>query len=338
MKTVTRLGGPGFAAGVAAYLLWGLFPLYWPLLEPAAAVEILAHRIVWSLVVRRRRARARRRLPLGATLGRRRALLLAVAAVLITRQLGHVHLRRQQRARGRDLARLLHQPAGDRRARRARARRAAAAGAVGGGRASAPSRSSCSTVDYGRPPWIALALAVLLRRLRAGEEAGGRRRGAEPRVRDGVLLAARRWPTCCGSAASGDGHVHDRGRRAHARCSASGGVVTAVPLMLFGAAAIRVPLTHARPAAVPRADPAVRDRRVRRRRGDAASRLAGFALVWVALIVFTADALRGGRERALVGTVGPGEQGEDGRGATEQQGADHVVEDIDHVPTVARVP
>ncbi len=41
----------GFAAGVAAYLLWGLFPLYWPLLEPSTPVEILAHRVVWSLVV-----------------------------------------------------------------------------------------------------------------------------------------------------------------------------------------------------------------------------------------------------------------------------------------------
>ena len=30
--------------------MWGLFPLYWPLLEPAGAVEILAHRIAWSLV------------------------------------------------------------------------------------------------------------------------------------------------------------------------------------------------------------------------------------------------------------------------------------------------
>ena len=30
--------------------LWGLFPLYWTLLEPAGAVEILAHRICWSLV------------------------------------------------------------------------------------------------------------------------------------------------------------------------------------------------------------------------------------------------------------------------------------------------
>ncbi len=41
----------GVLLGVAAYLIWGLFPLYWPLLEPAGAGEILAHRMVWSLVV-----------------------------------------------------------------------------------------------------------------------------------------------------------------------------------------------------------------------------------------------------------------------------------------------
>jgi chloramphenicol-sensitive protein RarD len=40
----------GIWYGVAAYLLWGLFPLYWTLLEPAGALEILGHRIVWSLV------------------------------------------------------------------------------------------------------------------------------------------------------------------------------------------------------------------------------------------------------------------------------------------------
>lgn len=39
----------GLAYGVAAYLLWGLFPLYWPLLKPASAIEILAHRMLWSL-------------------------------------------------------------------------------------------------------------------------------------------------------------------------------------------------------------------------------------------------------------------------------------------------
>ncbi|MBC3185249.1 EamA family transporter RarD [Corynebacterium sp. zg-331] len=34
--------------GVLAYLLWGLFPAFFPLLKPAGAVEILAHRIVWA--------------------------------------------------------------------------------------------------------------------------------------------------------------------------------------------------------------------------------------------------------------------------------------------------
>jgi chloramphenicol-sensitive protein RarD len=37
--------------GATAYLLWGLFPLFFPLLEPAGALEILAHRMVWSLLV-----------------------------------------------------------------------------------------------------------------------------------------------------------------------------------------------------------------------------------------------------------------------------------------------
>jgi chloramphenicol-sensitive protein RarD len=32
-------------------VIWGFFPLYWPLLRPAFAIEILAHRIVWSLLV-----------------------------------------------------------------------------------------------------------------------------------------------------------------------------------------------------------------------------------------------------------------------------------------------
>ncbi len=44
-------GRRGLLFGAAAYVMWGLFPLYWPLLRPAGALEILAHRIVWSLVV-----------------------------------------------------------------------------------------------------------------------------------------------------------------------------------------------------------------------------------------------------------------------------------------------
>ncbi len=40
----------GLIFGLSAYILWGLFPLYWPLLKPASAYEIVAHRAVWTLV------------------------------------------------------------------------------------------------------------------------------------------------------------------------------------------------------------------------------------------------------------------------------------------------
>jgi len=40
----------GILAGIGAYTLWGLFPIYWRLLEQDPAIEILAHRMVWSLV------------------------------------------------------------------------------------------------------------------------------------------------------------------------------------------------------------------------------------------------------------------------------------------------
>jgi chloramphenicol-sensitive protein RarD len=37
--------------GVLAYLMWGLFPAFFPLLLPAGPLEILAHRIIWTAVV-----------------------------------------------------------------------------------------------------------------------------------------------------------------------------------------------------------------------------------------------------------------------------------------------
>lgn len=55
--------GRGTALGLAAYAIWGLFPLYFHALEPAGAWEILAHRILWTL-------------------------LFCVLALLVTRELG----------------------------------------------------------------------------------------------------------------------------------------------------------------------------------------------------------------------------------------------------------
>ncbi len=40
----------GLVFGVSAYTLWGLFPIYWPLLDPASPLEIVSHRAVWTLV------------------------------------------------------------------------------------------------------------------------------------------------------------------------------------------------------------------------------------------------------------------------------------------------
>ena len=75
----------GVLSGLAAYSMWGLFPLYFPLLEPAGGVEIVAHRVLWSLLfvallltAVRRWAHVR-----AAVADRRTLLVLAGAAVLI---------------------------------------------------------------------------------------------------------------------------------------------------------------------------------------------------------------------------------------------------------------
>jgi len=41
----------GLLFGISAYLIWGLLPLYWKLVEDAGAYEILAHRGIWSLLL-----------------------------------------------------------------------------------------------------------------------------------------------------------------------------------------------------------------------------------------------------------------------------------------------
>ncbi len=41
----------GLLFGISAYLMWGLLPLYWQLVEEAGAYEILAHRGIWSLLL-----------------------------------------------------------------------------------------------------------------------------------------------------------------------------------------------------------------------------------------------------------------------------------------------
>ena len=74
----------GLIAGLLSYLIWGLFPLFWPLLDSAGTVEILAHRIIWSLAFLTVVLAITGGFGWVRTVGRRRLLQLCAASALIT--------------------------------------------------------------------------------------------------------------------------------------------------------------------------------------------------------------------------------------------------------------
>lgn len=74
----------GLLFGLGAYVSWGMFPGFFPLLEPAGPVEILAHRVIWTLVFMVVLLVAVRRLGDLRRIDGRTWLLLACAAVLIS--------------------------------------------------------------------------------------------------------------------------------------------------------------------------------------------------------------------------------------------------------------
>ena len=47
MNTRLALDRRGLAAAIFAYVLWGVFPLYWVLLKTVPPLQIIAHRVVW---------------------------------------------------------------------------------------------------------------------------------------------------------------------------------------------------------------------------------------------------------------------------------------------------
>ena len=288
------------AAGVGAYLLWGLFPLYWPLLEPAAPVEILAHRIAWSLVflagllaltsgfgwIRRLSGRAARLLALAALLVTVNwgVFIYAVNSgqvvetslgyfinPLVTVGLAIAFL--QERLRGPQLVAL----------------GIAAAGVL------------VLAVDYGRPPWIALTLAFSfalygLVKKRAGID------GAPSLTVETTLLVAPAVLYLVWLGAIGRGTFTTEGP-GHVALLLGGGVATALPLVLFGAAAVRIPLSTV--GLLQYLAPTMQSLIGVLFYGEPMplSRLAGFALVWVALGIFMLDALGASRARIRAATA-----------------------------------
>jgi len=74
----------GLLFGVGAYASWGLFPAFFPLLEPAGAFDILAHRIVWCFALMVLVVAAVRRLSDIRAMSGRTWLLLTFASALIS--------------------------------------------------------------------------------------------------------------------------------------------------------------------------------------------------------------------------------------------------------------
>ncbi|MFC5184326.1 EamA family transporter RarD [Actinomadura harenae] len=278
--------------GVAAYVLWGLFPLYWPLLKPANAVEILAHRIMWSLVAVAVILAAGRNWAWIRTLNRRTLGLLALASVLISVNWGTYIFavntgKTIEASLGYFINPLISILFGVVIFReRLRLWQWVA---VGLGTAAVV----VLTVDYGRLPYIALILAFsfgvygLLKKFASMPSAESL--AVETAVMFVPALTATVVMQANGSATfahHGPGNV---------ALLVAAGVVTAIPLMLFNASAIRVPMStlgllqYLAPILQFLIGLYVQHEEM------PASRWAGFLLVWVALIVLTVDGLLTGR-------------------------------------------
>lgn len=280
--------------GIAAYGLWGLTPLFWPLLDGAGELEALAHRIVWSVFVVVALLALTRGFGRVRALNTRSVLLLGVAAAVITVNWGTyiwsvVNGHVVEVSLGYFINPLVTVLLGVVVLReRLRPVQWAAVGV-------AFLAVVILTVDYGRPPWVALMVAfsfgtygLIKKKVNVGAVEGF---GVET-----VLLLGPAAAFLVVLEMNGTGMFTHAGLGTDLLFIAAG-LVTAVPLLFFGAAAIRVPLTtigllqyiapilqFAIGVLVFREDvPPVR--------------LAGFALVWAALLALSTESLAHRRRR-----------------------------------------
>lgn len=286
----------GVLFGVAAYAMWGLFPLYWPLLKPSGAVEILAHRIVWSLVAVVAVLLVRRHWSWVKELVRqpRKLGLLTVAAVVITVNwgtyiyavnTGHV----VESALGYFINPLVSVLFGVLLLKERL--RPLQWTAVGFGALAV----LVLTVNYGRPPYMALVLAVSFAVYGLVKKQANVGAAESLTVETLVLLVPalvyltflqQQGQSTFGTLGAG-----------HVALLVGAGVITALPLLAFTASAIRVPLStigllqYIAPVLQFLVGVLIAKETM------PPSRWAGFAIVWIALAIFTYDSFRAARAR-----------------------------------------
>ena len=286
----------GTLYGVAAYAMWGLFPLFFPLLEPASAVEVLAHRVVWSLLVVAVVLRVTNGLAAVRAVDGRTRLRLAVAAVLLAVNWGtYIYGVNSGQVVETSLGYFVNPLVsvalgvlvlGERLRLLQKAAVAVAFVAV-----------VVLTVANGRPPYIALTLAFSFGFYGLLKKQAGVGAVASLAVETAVLT-----PLALAFLLLHDGTFTTEGPD-HVALLVSAGVVTAVPLLAFGAAATRVPLStlgvlqYLAPTLQLLVGVLVRHE------AFAGVRVVGFALVWAALAVFTYD-LAAHRRRVAVAPIG----------------------------------
>ena len=282
----------GLVFGTTAYFAWGLFPLFWRLLEPAGALEVLAHRVVWSLLFVALLLAVRRRWGWVRGLGRRRLALLTAAATVISVNWGlfiwgvnngHVVETSLGYFVNPLVTVLLGMVVLGERLRRGQYV------ALGCGALAVV----VLAVDYGRPPWLALSLAFSFAAYGLVKKQIGipavESLGVETAVIALPALAYLGWLTASGGSSFA---AHGAG---HALLMVLGGPITAIPLLFFAAAARRLPLSTV--GLLQYLTPTLQFATgvLVFHESMPAARLAGFALVWLALLVFSVESLRQSR-------------------------------------------
>ena len=295
----------GLIFGLVAYGLWGLFPLYWPLLKPAGPIEILAHRMAWSLLVVVVLLVARRN---WSWIGQLRhspgkAALLLVASAVITVNWGtyiaavnrgHV----VETSLGYFINPLVTVVFGVLILReRLRPMQWAA---VGIGAAAIVEL----VVGYGHVPWIALILAFSF-----GSYGLFKKLAGVPAVESMAVESAFQFLPALGYLAflqtqgtAAFGHVHWPVTVLLACC----GLVTVIPLISFAAAANRLPLStmgllqFLAPILQLAVGVLVAHEAI------PGSEWIGFSIVWIALALLTYDSLRHVRRTRILRNREPG--------------------------------
>lgn len=291
----------GVLFGVAAYLCWGFFPLYWPLLEPAGSLEILAHRFVWSMVFVLVAITAMGKWGTFVAVARDRRMMFILGAASVTIALnwggfiygvnnGHVI----ETSLGYFINPLVTVLLGVFVLKETLRPAQWLAIAIGA------SAVVVLAVDYGRLPWVALLVAFsfaiygfLKKKADLGAFVG---LGMETAILFPVALTF-----LIALQLRGDLTFGHEGPTNVALLVGTG-VVTAIPLLLFGAAATRLSLTtigllqYLGPIIQFIVGLTIFDEDMTN------ARWAGFVLVWLALVIFTVDAANN-RRRVLRSTA-----------------------------------